>query len=155
MPGLYRIWGVLKITFAGSAVVGLSASDSGTPTYNTGFPSYTAVAGEDIIGGFVSFEAGAFASSYIPTTTASVTRNADAVSGTIDSSNFNADGTGSWYIHGYMTEAAGGGGSQDPAIVEVTADTTNFLGHRTLNDNGETYLWSSGETAAIADFSKP
>jgi hypothetical protein len=58
-------------------------SDSATPTYNvTGEPSYTGNGTGSVYSWGAQLEAGAYATSYIPTTSASVTRNADVISKT-------------------------------------------------------------------------
>jgi hypothetical protein len=58
-------------------------SDSATPTYNvTGEPNYTGNGTGSVYAWGAQLEAGSYPTSYIPTTSASVTRNADVISKT-------------------------------------------------------------------------
>lgn len=138
--GFYRCW----VTFNEDA----SDSSGSLRIVPASADGSTSVTGTDSI--FVwgaQLEAGAFPTSYIPTTTASVTRNADDVTGTVDGTQFNADGTGSFYVDGTITAAAGSGGTEDPAILEFSASSAAFIGIRTLNNAGQLRIWSAGETA--------
>lgn len=70
-------------------------------------PTWTAAGTESVYAWGYQIETGAFATSYIPTTTASLTRNADVVTmtGTNFSSWYNI-GAGSWYIQTNARNAA-------------------------------------------------
>lgn len=79
--GLWRLQAMLQTDNASTTPV-VGAAGSATPAYVTGQPSFLAVAGEDLLVGGVHMEESGFASSYIKTTTATVTRASATLSNT-------------------------------------------------------------------------
>ena len=111
-------WYKCTLSFTSGAATSIGAITiipDGTSLRN---PTWAAAGTESIYAWGYQIEAGAFATSYIPTTTGSVTRNADAVSMT--GTNFS-----DWY------NASAG------AFV-VSADTVSTLGHLFSADSGAT-----------------
>ncbi len=74
--GLWRVKLTGSLVFA-SAFVIVGGAGSATPTFLVGQPTYTALAGEDIIAGGIQCELGDVATAYTKTEAASVTRDSD------------------------------------------------------------------------------
>jgi len=76
--GVFRVWVVGKVTPTGTFVIPFVA-ESAVPTYSSGRATFTAVGGKDMLVWGAQLEPGSTISSYIPTTTLAVARNADAL----------------------------------------------------------------------------
>ena len=76
--GIYRVW-ISGNIFNGAGYMILFASNAAVPTWNVGRPTYTGVAGEDILIWGAQAELGTYPTSYIATTTTAVLRNADVL----------------------------------------------------------------------------
>lgn len=115
-------------------------SDSATPTYTSGRPSFLGSASETLIVWGAQLEAGAFATSYIPTAASQVTRAADVA--TIQGSNFYSwynQNEGSFSVN-YLTEFSG------------VADTTRYV--LSLDNSASKrviYYGAGGEIATCFD----
>jgi hypothetical protein len=101
-PAPDGFWRIAVTATNTSGIVGslIAVSDSATPTYASGCPTYLGDITKGIYVYGAQLEAGSFATSYIPTTTASVTRAADSASMT--GTNFS-----SWYNQSEGTFVAG------------------------------------------------
>lgn len=112
--GVYRCW----ITFTTDATLDIAAryyvvdADAGLST----------TSGKDIQVWGAQFEAGAFPTTYIPTTTVAVPRLADRASVALSDIGFDAAG-GSIFIEGRAYYTAGGGGG--PRIFQIGDGTNN------------------------------
>lgn len=119
-----------------------------TPTNPSVLLRITGGSGVTVLGYGVQLEAGAFATSHIPTTTTSVTRNADVVSmtGTNFSSWYNAS-EGAFALE--LDTNIPGSGSQTPVSIN-DGSTNNYLAPYLLNVNRQFYykVVASGSTQA-------
>jgi hypothetical protein len=136
--GWYRISGAETAGATASAYLELQFNSTGV---NPSWPSTTQPAAYAGIGSYfyawgMQGEAGAFASSYIATTSASATRTADAASmtGANFSSWFNA-AEGTFYINADRTKYSGSNG-----YLGVTADSNNASDQITFDQTNSTSL---------------
>lgn len=146
------------LSFYGSGAVTISGGHSATVAGIGDFPNrktytFTPTAGSSTftVSGDVKFaqlEAGAFATSFIPTTTGSVTRNADAVSmtGTNFSSWYNtSEGT---FVARFLSSV--GAAANLPRIFEVSDGTTGNRTRCYLGANNTTTQISSGGSSVAS-----
>jgi hypothetical protein len=130
-------------------------TSSGLRVYSTNVDGNASIVGDNFSGLFVwgaQLEAGSFATSYIPTTTAAATRAADAASmtGTNFSSWYNA-GEGTLYSEAKLLAVPGG--STYPGIVKISTDSGNKLGFYTTPAATSTYFSVSANSTSSADIS--
>jgi hypothetical protein len=122
--------------------VRIQLSDTGTPASFGGFAiyAYNGDGVSNLYGWGMNVEVGAFATSYIPTTTASLTRNADAVSmtGTNFSDWYNA--TQGAFVARYLTFV--NAATNNPRIFEVSDGTTT--------NRSRCYVTSTGAFAQVS-----
>lgn len=105
--GWYRCWVTMDATSTSSSG-DIGPSDSGSPSFAFGMPSYVGVTNSGIYAWGAQFEAGDFPSSYIPTTTASVTRNADVIGPALSAFPWNG-GSGTYTVDGVSASPADNG----------------------------------------------
>lgn len=130
--GWYRIVATMA-TGSGTGYLLISSSPTASPSFSTGVPIYvgTANSGTYFYGGQV--EAGTFATSYIATTSATVTRNADVV--TIGSPFSTLIGGSSGSV---ILQAIAENPSAPAAITNLIRGTNSILYHDTTGKVGTT-----------------
>jgi hypothetical protein len=116
--GWYRVSVTAAQTSNNVVGIVISASNSATPSYLTGLPTYTGNGWNSIYFWGAQIEAGAFATSYIPTVASSVTRNADAASMT--GTNFS-----SWFNNANMSAYIEAATNAPPASTNTTGFSLN------------------------------
>jgi hypothetical protein len=119
----YRVSVTAAQTSTSSLGIAIGASSSATPSYSSGLPVYAGNGWNSIYFWGAQVEAGAFPTSYIPTTSASATRAADVVS--MSGANFS-----SWYSPGngtFYAEAATASVAGDVMIAEGTNSSNGYL----------------------------
>jgi hypothetical protein len=116
--GWYRL-SISATHTSGNIDLSFSPSDSASPTYSFGLPSYTGDASKSIYIWGAQVEAGSYPTSYIPTTSASVTRVADAAYKTGISSLIGQT-EGTLFVE-YQSTNNGGNGERIMAISNGTA----------------------------------
>lgn len=146
--GWYRVYVTGGI---GSATVGRVGLNLINSTLAGIFPGYTGTAGNGVYFWGAQLEAGAFPTSYIPTTSASVTRTAD--SAVMTGTNFS-----SWYNATQGTLVCGYDVNYDsaesifPGAITINDGTTNnriVIYSRTVDDTNRGLVGSGG--AVVAD----
>jgi len=118
---------------------------------DTGSNTYTGDGTSGLFLWGVQTEAGAFLTSYIPTTTTSLTRNADVVTmtGTNFSSWYNV-GAGTWYI---QTDARSGGTILTAGTFTLTADATTlkkYANSYSTNQSASSLVIGNGTAAKLS-----
>jgi len=130
-------WYRLSVTFRTDAALSLIPSifASNVSTSTSSEPSYLGD-GSTIICGQIQLEAGAYSTTYIPTTTASVTRIEDAFSrNNIYTHNLITSSGGTWFVELRNNIAYRGDGAGDGIFLRATGDTDNL---RFYSDNSAT-----------------
>ncbi len=138
------------LSFYGTGQIVLSGAHSATVTGTGAYPTRTTFTFTPSAGTltltvtgtvqYAQLEAGAFATSYIPTTTTALTRNADVatMTGTNFSSWFNAS-------EGSLMSLVNSAASLTiPTIVSLDGGNLNFIIHRFANGVGKSVVRSSG-----------
>ncbi len=146
--GIYRIWvsGIAKVADTSPFIL-VGLCDTGTPAHVGGRPSFTSLAGEDIFAWGAQLEPGSFPTSYIPTTTVSVTRAKDVCS-TTDVGWLNAS-NGMMFAQGIIPTVS----AQERSLMTIddggTTDVMRLYMDAAENVNFETV--NSGDTDGASD----
>lgn len=141
--GWYRVW--VTMTTGGSGTVAvypsvfLSDRSGFTGTINEDKPQYTGSTSESTYAWGMQIESSATRSSYIPTTTASVTRSADLVH-VLDSAITNWGDPGALVVHFYPPGQAG-------TLISTDDASTAQVGIEASTTTAARAFWSSGSTA--------
>ena len=122
--GVYRVW-ISGSNSPGYGTFAVFASNAALPSWSLGDPTYTGVLGEDILVWGAQSELGTYPTSYIPTTTTAVLRNADVL------------------IAGDMVTDAAGSGYAEASSIWATADNTSYL--LSTNSSGRLLAGNSGQ----------
>ena len=95
--GWYRISITMTSTSSTSLIPYVCVSDSSSPTWNTGLPTYTGSISQGIYAWGAQLEDRAVPSSYIPTGSTTVTRNKDVASMPVNTFTYSNTGTFAYY----------------------------------------------------------
>lgn len=129
--GWFRVTLTGSLSSSSSAIADLAPSTSSAPSYGaaTGNYSYTGDGSSTLISWGVQFELGAFASPYIPTTTGTVTRAADVITGTGALLNVPKNAASFWQYASFIIPSGG-----------VTNQSVTSWSDGTLNNRIESFI---------------